>query len=408
MYVDPSAGEAASAIGANGAVTGDGKAVAQAIINDINKRGVRGRKLVPSWYNNDVTSNRSQGEQMQAACSTFMEDNQTFAVVGLGHPALAQCVEQRGGITADATFGVLGIDRAALAKLPHLVNVSAMTVDRAAAALVPALTQQGWFSGWNTSTGSAGPAPVRVGVISYDDTYFRRAVEQTLKPALAKAGHPAVITQYVNHHQSLSDLSGQTAQVQSAVLKFASERVTHVVNFDDNGTIGLFLLPQAESQGYRPRYGVTTGSEFQYLLQSGSVPPSQFRGTLGIGWHTILDLPYADWLTGPHANPSRKRCGAVLERAGIRPEGVFAATLAAGLCDSLYMLEAAMSGAGKTLNRDTYRSVLSSFGPTYQSAATPGTELSLDRRDGAARFYNWGYDEECGCMSYRGGARPSP
>lgn len=408
MYIDPNAGRAAQAIGANGADTGDGRAVAEAVIADINTRGINGRTLKPAWYSNDVTSTQSQGQQMQVACDAFMQDHNAFAVVGLGHQALAECVEKRGGVTVDATFGVVGLDRARLAALPHTVNVSAMAVDRAAEALVPALVDQNWFAGWNTALGAPGPAPVRVGVISYDDPYFRRAIERNLKPALAAAGHPAVVTEYVNHHQSLSDLSGQTTQVQSAVLKFASEGVTHVVNFDDNGTIGLFLTNAAESQGYRPRYGVTTGSEFQYLVQSGSVPREQLSGALGIGWHTILDVPYQDWLSDKHASASRKRCGAVLAKANVRVGGVFAATLAAGLCDSLYTLEATMRQAGSALSRDTYRATLAGFGDAYQSAATPGTSLSADRRDGAARYFHWGFDAQCTCMTYRGAPRQAP
>lgn len=408
MYVDPSAGQAAGAIGASGADTGNGRAVAEALIADINKRRINGRKLNPSWYSNDVTSNRSQGEQMQIACDSFIQDHKSFAMVGLGHPALAECGEKHGAVTTDATFGVVGLDRAGLARLPHLTNVSAMAVDRAAEALVPALSAQGWFGSWNTATGAAGVAPVRVGVISYDDPYFRRAVERELKPALASAGHPAIVTEYVNHHQSLSDLSGQTAQVQSAVLKFASQRVTHVVNFDDNGTIGLFLMNAAESQGYRPRYGVTSGSEAQYLLQSGSAPAAQLQGALGIGWHTILDVPYRNWLTDKHSSPSRRRCGQVLSRAGIQAQSVFAATLAAGLCDALFTLELVMGKAGATLNRDSYRTALSVLGGGYQSAATPGTDITLDRRDGATRYFFWGFDARCGCMTYRGRPRPAP
>jgi hypothetical protein len=397
VYADPTTTKAAAGIGAKGASVGDPKAYATAIIADLNARGgINGRKIQPFWYADDVTG-AEQSQQMTAACEGFMSDSKVVAVVGLGHPALADCVERRGGITVDATFGVSGLDAAGFSQFPHYANVSALALDRAARDLVSSLVSQGYFSGWNTTTGSASTLAAKVGVISYDDVYFKRVVNQVLLPELQRAGHPSVVTEFVNHHQSLSDLSGQVTQVQSAVLKMASSGVTHIVDFDDNGTIGLFFLNTAEGQGYRPRYGVTTGSEFNYLVTSGTSPERQFRGAMGIGWHELLDVPVSDWLSG--ANASRRRCAAALKAAGQAPAPGFEQTTAAGLCDALGLLQVALSRA-PSVGQAGFASALQGLGAAFQSAATPGTRFDLRRRDGAAMFRTWQYKPSCTCMAY--------
>ena len=48
------------------------------------------------------------------------------------------------------------------------------------------------------------------------------------------------------------------SEFQSAVLKFKAAGVDHVMVTPDNGDAAIFFTQVAESQGYRPRYAMTT------------------------------------------------------------------------------------------------------------------------------------------------------
>jgi hypothetical protein len=201
----------------------------------------------------------------------------------------------------------------------------------------------------------------------------------------------------------LSDLSAQTGQTSSAVLQMAGNGVTHVIDFDDNGTIGLTFMNNAESQGYRPRYGVTSGSEANYLVTSGTVPAAQFGGAAGIGWSSLLDVPVNDWLDG--ANATRRHCAAVLAKAGFKPQPGFDQVGAAAQCDALNVLTAAIAAAGAAPSQASFARALNTIRAGYQSASTPGTYLTSERRDAVSSSRAWAFSPACRCMSYTSGTQ---
>src|SRR5690349_22550034 len=96
------------------------------------------------------------------------------------------------------------------------------------------------------------------------------------------------------------------AQISSAVLKFRSDGVTHVLIWDDNGVATLFFMQQADNQGYRPRYGINSGNNMQVVAQV--VSKSQLTGATGIGWTPAFDIANADSPTSKWANSARRAC----------------------------------------------------------------------------------------------------
>jgi hypothetical protein len=284
-------------------------------------------------------------------------------------------------------------------------------LDRIAKEEVPALLAQNYFSPWDTTQGAPGAAgKAKVGVLTYDDTEYAGAVNRFLIPALKRAGYdPGANVARVGSVNTASDYSDQAAAVQSAELKFASSGVTHVISFEGNGGLSLFFMNNAESQHYRPRYGVNTTSGLQVLVDGSLVRPEQAHGAIGFGWAPGLDLNASrNPDNGPYSSDSRRHCVAVYKAHGISYTDANAESIALGYCNKLYLLRQTVNTTPTLINATTFVAAIDRIGGSFFAAGGLGTYLGPGRHDGAAKYYYWRWFDDCGCLHYDGPRRDLP
>jgi hypothetical protein len=398
------------AAGAGGIAIGDTKADANAIIDDINKHGgIAGRKVVPVWQSVDTASAQTIDTQLAAACDHFAHDERVFAAIGAGRTSYRACLASNGIVQLDE--GLPDIGDAEFAKYPALVELGYPRLSRVAHAMLQSLTPQDYFSPWNTATGSpAATGRAKVGILTVDSPAFDAVVDQILIPGLKQLGYdPSGDVARIGVAANASDITNQAAANQSAELKFAQDRVTHVVVFEANGGNSLLFMNQAESQHYRPRYGVNSGSGLQTLLDAGDIQPGQARGAVGFGWIPAYDLPARmNPDDGKYSNAERRNCVAIFKRHGItfsNPNAEYAALM---YCATLHLLRVALDRTPKLITPATFVAAIDGVHSGYSAPAALGTYLGPGRHDATSKGYYWRWFDACKCLHYAGKPRTIP
>jgi hypothetical protein len=235
-----------------------------------------------------------------------------------------------------------------------------------------------------------------VGVIAVDAPAYHRAVEQQLKPALAAVGARFSSAVYTTPYKTASDAASISSQLSNAVLRFRSQGITRVV--DLSGAVLVFATI-AETQQYRPRYALTSTSSPAALTANG-VPAVQLRGSVGLGWLPVYDsseVPPAELPRGQAA------CLRLLRAHGQQPTGTTVRYTALTFCEAGGFLHAvgARAPAQQPLTGNSLLAWLGA-GLTHPSAMTFRSEVTPERRDGAAAHRTFGFAEACSCFRYTG------
>lgn len=398
-----------SAAGANGISTGDSQRNTRIIIDDINRRGgIGGRKLVPVYAKFDATSTQTVDQQWAAICAKFTQDEpRVFAVDGAGVESYRACIAKAGVLHLNAGLPTLGA--AEFARYPGFVELGYPNIDRLAAYHVQPLQAQGYFSPWDTVNGRpAAAGKAKVGILTYSDRVFSGAVDKYLVPALRRLGYEPQVAR-ISSVNTASDYGEQSAAVKSAQLSFAANGVTHVIPFEANAGLSLFFLANARSQGYYPRYGISSASGFQVLLDIGSASAQQVRGTVGFGWLPQLDLRAVDNPDdGKYSNAERRYCLELLRRNGVTYDNANAAAVALSDCAVLRLLDRAVDATPARVTRATAVAAIENLGRSYQPAGGLGLEFRPGRRDPVDRAYHWRFFDDCTCFRYSGGLQVVP
>jgi len=401
---DVSAGAVNKAAGVGAITSGDPQANDKAIIDDINNHGgLAGRKLVPVYADFDETSSQTFDQQFAAICQQFTQDDpRVFAVIDAGLvDSYRQCIANAGVVMLSTSLPTQG--QAAFSKYPGLIEQGYPNVDRLAAYEVSALAEQQYFTPWNALTGQpAATGAVKVGVLTYNDAIFSSAVDNYLVPALRQLGYEPIVAK-VAQINTAADYGAQGAAVKSAQLSFAANGVTHVIPFESNGGLSTLFLPTARSQGYFPRYGVSTASGSEALLEAGAADKSQMAGAVGFGWMPSVDLRAGDNpLDGPYSNDNRRYCIQVMNASGITFDSGNAEGIALNACSDLYLLKTALDATPAPINLPRFVAAAESLGTSYQRAGGVGEEFRPGRHDPSNVAYRWRYVDDCGCFRYEG------
>ena len=395
-------GDAANAaIGAGGITQGDEKANSKALVDEVNAHGgVAGRRIVPVFHAYELTSTATGASQDDEACQDWTVDHKVLAVFSSSlSDNLVACLKKagvlmfKGGLIVDA-------DAAYLRQYSNEILLSTMSIDRIFADQVSSLVRQSYFTGWNTVTGKAGPAPVKVGVLTYDNDSFSRPLAKVLLPALKAAGHPVAPQDVIQVHrgQQESDTAGTAAQVKTATLKLQQDGVTHLVLDDASGLILEFFGSNARTQGYYPRLGVTSGAGVQVIHDNNLVSDQQLNGMAGNGWLPTLDIP-AD-AGNAYANRETKRCLDIMKRrTGQTYTTTNAATIALADCDGVFLFQQAISLAPE-LTPAGLLAGIERLGRAYTSPTVGPTLLSPQQHDDAVRAWDLNWVESCTCVRY--------
>jgi hypothetical protein len=229
---------------------------------------------------------------------------------------------------------------------------------------------------------------VKTGVIVTSDRQGE-AVLKVYQRVLKTVGQKPEVFRYA------ASGSQQQTDFQSAVLKFRTAGVTHVLS--DGANISLFMI-QASSQGYRPRYGISTYSAPQPIIQT-LAPKDQLPGMVGIGSSPTVDVNLRD---DPGPTPGSAWCLKALRDGGqtFGDNKRFAQAIAFALCDGFRMLVSAAQQGGGLTGPQVVRGV-GLAGPTFptsfafSSGFAPGAISTLP---GSGR--DLAYVPDCQCFRY--------
>lgn len=394
-YTEDSAA-ANAALGAGGLTGGDQKRNYEALLRYFNDRGgAHGREIVPVYHRYEATSNQPYAQQEQAACATFTEDQPVFVSLAGGLQALSDgtfnaCMHAA-GTPILAASALSDQNDSSFQRWPHFVQAPTLSLDAIARLWPAGLDESGYFEP-RTPAGET-----RIGLLTYDTETMRTTAERSLKPALAELGHGFEDERYVRQPSSFSDVSDMSAEVQSAVLAFRTAGIEHVMIQDaGNALLTLLFMNGAESQGYRPRYGLTTNNGGQLLV--GAVPEAQYDDARLVGWHPSIDVPPSRF--DEPMGRGRELCDAIYADAGITFSDGNAQLVAYGQCDEFRVLLAAVEAGSGPLAQDTFTGDFLSVGTSFETAVVGPTRFAPDRRYGVARYRLAEFSGDCSCFTY--------
>jgi len=202
--------------------------------------GVGGRKLAKPIGIRVSTADVTSQQTMDSYCTKATEDDhaqvfidrsffvsdESVSCFARHHTTLVSLLPD----TGDALY----------AKTAPYVASTSPSVERSASAFIKGLNDAHYFQG------------AHVGVVLDDSPTVDIAWNRYMLPAL-QALHVAVKPADVVRVNT-TDSSAQSSQASSAVLKFRTDGVDHVIYF--SGFLGQLAFTQtADSQGYHPRYG---------------------------------------------------------------------------------------------------------------------------------------------------------
>ena len=379
---DAAAGDAA--IGAAGASAGDTRTYYTAMANYLNAHGgLAGHRISILWFDVKTASAETVEQQEQSACAFWTQDHKVLALPG-GNDILNACAEKAHAFAV----GVGSEVSSTFQKYPHYVDPVSFRIDRLGPVTVNGLDSQKYFAG-------------KLGLVTWDDPNYVFAMQHGYAPALAAKHIAYRDVAYIGVPQTLGAVSDMSAAVRSAIVKFQSEGIDHVIVQD--GPAGVWAgtgltfewFNQAKSQHYYPRYGMNS-----YNSPGWSVlPADQQHGGLAVTWADNDPSYDAGW----KVNQARVACFKIMNDAGVTVNGsnLNAEGVAAGACDIFSVMKLALDHA-PNLTADGFIAGVNQLTRGFPSALVYGTHLSPTQHDGGDKVRNSYFDDACSCMKFTG------
>jgi hypothetical protein len=369
------------AVGASGDAP-DETRIVEALVAHVNEQGgIAGRQVVPVFHGTAATSG-SWATQAQAACATFTEDNEVLAVASSpvgGSDALLACMAA--GQTPLIEQNLWLFDQDYYTQFDGwLYQPGKMRADRWAGAFVDGLAQAGYFDGGT------------LGIARFDAPVFDRVMDRVVRPRLEAAGVTIADEAILSSPQSVSDFGRMGAEINNAILSFRANGVDRVMFVENAGIMPFFWLPSAESQGFRPRYGLSSASIPATIARQG--PAEQLAGAMAVGWTPPNDTEGDRY----PANDAAARCSQIMQERGIAGAAGFYTHTA---CDSMFFLQAVIPRMTE-FSPAGFRAAAQSLGTAFTSPFALRSALAPDRPDGGASAQVLTYDQPCGCFVYTG------
>jgi ABC-type branched-subunit amino acid transport system substrate-binding protein len=375
------ADQALAALGASKISLGDTKAVFQTMVDWINKTGgLAGRQVVPVWFAYQATGDPET--QHQAACAAFTQDSHVLFATGItlafgpSGDTLVPCLAQHGAMW----IGVpTGDDQFWSTYHQTLYSPDAVSETRELATLVDSSAAQGFFG-----------SPARIGLIQIDRPEIGRAVDQGLKPALARHGLSLAQVSIVPSDNSFP------AAVSSSVLKFASAGITNVMFAAPGGGGPDYFMTTAQSQHYKPRYALSSW-DVPAVVQS-LAPAAQLQGTVGQGYSPIVDVNAA---SDPGQTASQA-CLNVYKAAQADTTNRLTVATMYLACDVFSLGRLGLSRAA-TYDPSGFEHAVDAIGTGFAPAGTFSSRFGPGPHD-AASSYRWlAFAADCSCFRYASG-----
>lgn len=391
---EASAGSAMAAFGGT-APQANTRAQMESIVEWINKRGgIAGRKIVPVYAERKAAD--ADGNADTSRCTRFTQDEKVFAVVAdFVGSAVACYAKARTLLLVDNQVLSARTDYAALS--PYVWNPGLPTAEGGYQALFDGLIAQGYFA-----------KDSKLGMVMYDDPATHHAYDHIVVPALRSINYKVTDPVFITRPRSTSDNGEWAAQIHNAQLKFRTHGVDRVVFMMPGGGAPVVFMNQAESQGYRPVYGLSSYDGPGFLLQ-GKIPDAQLRGSMGAGFQQMVDVdqqrsdPYPSGRAEIQCQQAVASSGT---QAKTRPEA-FAGEY---LCDGAFLLQAAAQGLGSALSVPSWAAAAERLGRSFQATYSlpGGTVFGPGLRAGGGSYRYLRFLDDCRCFRYTSKNRPIP
>lgn len=363
-------------LGAGGLDPGPQLDAAKAMVAYMNKHGgIAGRKIQPYYY--EVAG---AGYDEQEACATIAEDNDPFAVItNNAVDQMPACLKKHGTILLQDDTAVHDANDFR-SYAPFYYAPSWFDQTRNATVYVDGLAAQGFFKG------------AKLGLILYDAPFYHRAAD-VLEKRLARYGMK-LTERFAYPGITNPDAAG------NAVVRFRSSGVTHVMVLDFHTQMVVTFANAAESQGYRPRYGLNSFSQWSVLRDEGSLwRPEQYRGAIGVGHRPIDDV------NDRQHNSAIKQCVKIYSDAGLELNGANAARYAVAYCDLLNFLKLGLERAPALSAQGLWQAV-GRFGEGFTSALAFRTRFGPNTGLGGPITIRYGaFNQACQCFKYTSGPK---
>jgi len=370
------------AIGAAGAAPSyDERNVFNAVIDYANTHGgFAGRKLQALYYDYNLTTDTST--QDESACAYYTQDNKSFVIPG-NDDILDACGQKAGSVL----LGAGSATEATFNRYPSLVDPDDVALDRLGQMTVDGLYKAGYFTG-------------KLGLVTWDDPNYRDTITNGYLPALS-AHHitPAQIA-YISVPQQIGAVGDMTAAVSSAVTKFKSLGIDHVIVQDGADGVwagdGLTLewMDQAKSQDYYPRYG-----ENGLNNPGTSLNPSDEQNNLLAVSQIDYDPSYDQ---GIRANPARTFCFQLEANAGypVSSSNANDEVTASAACDYVFFLQKVINALPR-VTAAAFVQAAQTLGTSFATSEVYGTKFVSGRRDGADEVRAEEYFSSCSCLHFQ-------
>lgn len=264
-----------------------------------------------------------------------------------------------------------------------------MTFDRVATVVPKQLAARGFYK-------SDAGEPTVVGILHYDDEFYRNIVERKMVPLLKSLGAKKVVVQAAPY--------AAQGNHQAFVSRFQSEGVTHVHFLGEANLYPTFFMPAAENQQFRPHYGISSEQTPSLLQATEPIPREQLKKAVGIGWSQLVDVDNARD-PGP-TGPNDKLCLDIQKRAGQDMSERGARLTATMYCDGIFFLKRNLDRAA-SLTPAALAQGVAAIGGGYDS---PGlfnpTLYTASKHDGAAAYRDFEFRN--GAFVYTSGVKRMP
>ncbi len=388
FVIFPDAAAFSAALGGSGNGVGDQKGQINTAVAWANAQGgLAGRKIVPVFFEVELTSSQPYSVTYQQICDSFTQDHKVVAAVIIANAdnSLPACLGRKGVLTLAS--GHFLHDPQDYRPLPYLVTPREAGTDRAARTLLAEMQSAKLLEK------GAG-----VGLLIMDYGAPNRTAEQVIAPAL-KARGVKLTTFKIPPPQSTPGISDSVAAVQSATLKMAAQGVKTVM-FLCPGCANFFLQ-NAESQAYYPRYVLSSLDGPAGLAGSHE---RSLSDAIALGWEPSQDVGTYTHPEVVSGNPSRTLCKQVQKAQINSDESEFAAL---SFCGALVDLRAfAQSLPTGSVTGPQLAQGATRLGTSYSHAMSFKTTLTPSQRDGAAGLRSLRWTGSCTCFAFVGPVRP--
>jgi hypothetical protein len=391
LYTDNGAANAALGV-ATDASTGT-KAVMDALVAGVNRRGgLAGRKVVATYYAANANAS-DYSAQASAACSYFTQDHKVPVVLDLAYGnkfGMAACLAAKGVVD----IGLLTSDAVDDESVGLFAAPSWLSSTRRYPAVLEGLHASGYLTSAN-----------KVGVLLEDCPHLQRSFDRAVLPAISRLGLTLAATEHLACATGFSSAAPASASVQSAALRFRSRGVDRILMVSDFEQVTLLLMANyAQSQGWHPGYVLT--SQAQTEVMRANIASGQWPQLHGVGWAPGLDiddprtpLPAAD-----------RQCLDTIKQGGVAVSGWQNTYVATTECSLVQLLGAGLRLSGGDATGRTLMAAISRLGSSWTAPGIVSgrTAFGPHRHEGPAAVRPFAYADACACLRYTGPAATVP